>query len=190
MVEYLAAIDDGEVSVAELHVACILARGQKGSHDSRFKVRLHYPLHPELCGDSAQFIQPEAFAAPRVRQRLQCHIEADLIPESKAVRDGPSAAVDMHGLSLHAMLLDAKVEHCRRDVDDPEGRPRKTRHSRATRNGNPNVGRKLRSDVVESKGRDQGVTVSDAQMAAIRIRHHRFHGEWDYTIHPVPSKST
>jgi hypothetical protein len=60
IVEYLAAIDDGEVSVAELHVACILPRGQKVSHDDRFKARLHHPLHAKPLGDSIQFIQPEA----------------------------------------------------------------------------------------------------------------------------------
>lgn len=30
-----------------------------------------------------------------------------------------------------------------------------------------------------------GVTISDAQMARIRLEPHRFHGDWNYTIHPV-----
>lgn len=30
-----------------------------------------------------------------------------------------------------------------------------------------------------------GVTVTDGQMATIRLRRHRFHGDWNYTIHPV-----
>jgi transposase len=34
-----------------------------------------------------------------------------------------------------------------------------------------------------------GVTVSDAHMATIRLTRHRFHGEWNYTIHPVTSKA-
>lgn len=38
IVEHLAAIDDGEVRIAEFHVACILPRVQKGSHDDRFNV--------------------------------------------------------------------------------------------------------------------------------------------------------
>jgi hypothetical protein len=29
-----------------------------------------------------------------------------------------------------------------------------------------------------------GVTVTDTQMATIRLERHRFHGDWNYTIHP------
>jgi len=31
-----------------------------------------------------------------------------------------------------------------------------------------------------------GVTVTDAQMATICLERHRFHGDWNYTIHPAP----
>ena len=37
-----------------------------------------------------------------------------------------------------------------------------------------------------------GVTVTDAQLATVRLERHRFHGDWNYTIHPAkprPSKS-
>ena len=30
----------------------------------------------------------------------------------------------------------------------------------------------------------KGVTVSDAELAAVRIRRAKFHGEWNYTISP------
>jgi transposase len=30
-----------------------------------------------------------------------------------------------------------------------------------------------------------GVTVTDAQLATVRLERHRFHGDWNYTIHPV-----
>jgi hypothetical protein len=30
-----------------------------------------------------------------------------------------------------------------------------------------------------------GVSVSDAQMARIALKPHRFHGDWNYTIHPT-----
>jgi hypothetical protein len=30
-----------------------------------------------------------------------------------------------------------------------------------------------------------GVAVTDAQRATVRLERHRFHGEWNYTIHPV-----
>ena len=30
-----------------------------------------------------------------------------------------------------------------------------------------------------------GVTVTDAEMAHVRLERHRFHGDWNYTIHPV-----
>jgi transposase len=31
-----------------------------------------------------------------------------------------------------------------------------------------------------------GVTVTDAQLATVRLARHRFHGDWNYTIHPQP----
>ena len=34
-----------------------------------------------------------------------------------------------------------------------------------------------------------GVTVTDAQLATVRLERHRFHGDWNYTIHPA-SKTT
>ena len=67
--------------------------------------------------------------------------------QSATVRE----AVDANGLSLDAMLLDSKIEHGWRDVDDSEWRRRKTRHARAARNGNPDLGRKLSSDVMEAE---------------------------------------
>jgi hypothetical protein len=30
-----------------------------------------------------------------------------------------------------------------------------------------------------------GVTVTDAQMATLRLTRHRFHGDWNYTSHPA-----
>lgn len=32
-----------------------------------------------------------------------------------------------------------------------------------------------------------GVTVTDEQMATVRLERHRFHGDWNYTIHPAPT---
>jgi hypothetical protein len=31
------------------------------------------------------------------------------------------------------------------------------------------------------------VTVTEAQMASVRLERHRFHGDWNYAIHPAPS---
>ena len=30
-----------------------------------------------------------------------------------------------------------------------------------------------------------GITVTDAQLATIRLTRHRFHGDWNYTIRPA-----
>ena len=124
IVEYLAAIDDGEASVAELHVACILPRDRKGSHDDGFNVRLHHPLPARLLGDSTQFIQLEAFATPRVRQRFERYVEFDLVPQSEAVRNRASEAADPNLLPLSAILFDAQIEHGRGDGDYSERRCR------------------------------------------------------------------
>jgi len=32
-----------------------------------------------------------------------------------------------------------------------------------------------------------GVKVSDAEMDAINIQRHEFHGDWNYTINPIPN---
>ena len=32
-----------------------------------------------------------------------------------------------------------------------------------------------------------GTEISDAQMAAVPLARHRFHGDWNYTIHPRPA---
>jgi hypothetical protein len=34
-----------------------------------------------------------------------------------------------------------------------------------------------------------GVTVTDAQLASVRLERHRFHGDWNYTIHPAAQDS-
>ena len=34
-----------------------------------------------------------------------------------------------------------------------------------------------------------GTEISDAQMAAVPLARHRFHGDWNYTIHPRPAPS-
>jgi hypothetical protein len=34
-----------------------------------------------------------------------------------------------------------------------------------------------------------GIAVTPAQMATVRLERHRFHGDWNYTIHPDPSKT-
>src|SRR5438445_78858 len=33
-----------------------------------------------------------------------------------------------------------------------------------------------------------GVTVTDAQLATVRLEPHRFHGDWNYTIHPTTTR--
>jgi len=33
-----------------------------------------------------------------------------------------------------------------------------------------------------------GVAVTDAQMATVRLERHRFHGDWNYTIHPTTTR--
>jgi len=33
-----------------------------------------------------------------------------------------------------------------------------------------------------------GVSVTDAQMATVRLQRHPFHGEWNYTIRPTSHK--
>ena len=39
------------------------------------------------------------------------------------------------------------------------------------------------------KGRyPKGEKIADAQMATLNMQSHRFHGDWNYTIHPVSNK--
>jgi Rhodopirellula transposase DDE domain len=50
-------------------------------------------------------------------------------------------------------------------------------------------GLRVRSELDRGRYPD-GVTVSDAQMARVQLDRHRFHGDWNYTIHPVGSTGT
>jgi hypothetical protein len=34
---------------------------------------------------------------------------------------------------------------------------------------------------------EKAITVSDHQLASLNIKPHRFHGEWNYTVHSSPS---
>ena len=36
----------------------------------------------------------------------------------------------------------------------------------------------------------KGIVVSNQQMAALKISHNAFHGEWNYTIHPTGTNAT
>jgi hypothetical protein len=78
-----------------------------------------------------QFIELEALCAPRVRQRFERHVRADLVSESEAVSNRASEAVDANGLTLDAVLLDAKIEYGRGDVHYSKRRRRHTWHTRA-----------------------------------------------------------
>jgi len=35
----------------------------------------------------------------------------------------------------------------------------------------------------------KGIVVSNKQMAALKISHNAFHGEWNYTIHPTETNA-
>ena len=45
-------------------------------------------------------------------------------------------------------------------------------------------GLRVRSEIDRRRYPD-GVPVTDAQMATIRLTRHEFHGDWNYTIHPT-----
>jgi Rhodopirellula transposase DDE domain len=50
------------------------------------------------------------------------------------------------------------------------------------------AGLRVRSEL--DRGRyPAGITITDTQMATVRLERHRFHGDWNYTIHPDPSKA-
>lgn len=118
------------------------------SQDDRFEVGLHHPLNAKLLRSSIQVIQLDAFGAPPLGQRFERNVEANPVPESKAIRNRAGEAVHANCLPLNAMLLDAKVEHGRRDVDCSKRRRREARHTRAAWHSNPDLGRELRAYVV------------------------------------------
>jgi hypothetical protein len=49
------------------------------------------------------------------------------------------------------------------------------------------TGLKVRAKLDENKY-PKGVKVSDAQLAAVNLSRHAFHGEWNYTISPTRQK--
>jgi hypothetical protein len=48
-------------------------------------------------------------------------------------------------------------------------------------------GLRIRSEIDRARYPD-GVTVTDAQMATVRITRHDFHGDWNYTIYPTSTR--
>jgi hypothetical protein len=48
-------------------------------------------------------------------------------------------------------------------------------------------GLRVRSELDRRRYPD-GVAVTDAQMATVRLKRHEFHGEWNYTIYPAPKR--
>jgi len=48
-------------------------------------------------------------------------------------------------------------------------------------------GLRVRSEI-DRRHYPDGVTVTDAQMATIRLKRHEFHGEWNYTIYPTSTR--
>src|SRR3954452_13790236 len=67
--------------------AAACSTGRRASHDNRFEVGLHHPLHAKLLRNSMEFIELETLAAPRFCQRFERNIEADFVAESKTVRN-------------------------------------------------------------------------------------------------------
>jgi Rhodopirellula transposase DDE domain len=49
------------------------------------------------------------------------------------------------------------------------------------------AGLRVRAELDENKY-PKGVKVSDAQLAAVNLSRHAFHGEWNYTISPKSNK--
>jgi hypothetical protein len=45
------------------------------------------------------------------------------------------------------------------------------------------TGLRVRAQIDKGKY-PKGVKVPEEEMAEIRLRRHRFHGDWNYTIHP------
>jgi hypothetical protein len=41
---------------------------------------------------------------------------------------------------------------------------------------------------IDADSYPKGIKVSDAEMDAINIERHTFHGDWNYTIKPVPTQ--
>jgi hypothetical protein len=48
-------------------------------------------------------------------------------------------------------------------------------------------GLRVRS-AIDRRHYPDGVTVTDAQMATVRLTRHEFHGEWNYTIYPASKR--
>jgi hypothetical protein len=48
-------------------------------------------------------------------------------------------------------------------------------------------GLRVRSEI-DRRHYPGGVTVTDAQMATVRLKRHEFHGEWNYTICPASKR--
>jgi hypothetical protein len=90
---------------------------------------LHHPLDAEAFRDSVELVEVEAFAAPALCECLESHVQADCVPEPKAIHDRAGETIDANDLTLDAVLFDSKVEQRWRDVDDLERGSLEPRHA-------------------------------------------------------------
>lgn len=82
------------------------------SDHEHFQIGLHHSLDSEPLRDAVELVEVESLAAPRFRERLEAHVQADGVSEAEAVRDGAGDTIDFQALALDAMLLDPNSRSC------------------------------------------------------------------------------
>ena len=132
------------------------SRRRRLSADSghqHFQVWPHHAIEAKRLRDSIELVQVEASAPPRFDESFHRNVQADLVPESKAVDHRSGDAVNPHHAAFDAMLFDSEIEECWGNPCHADRRVRKRWDACPARNGEPHLARQLRPEVVKEKRR-------------------------------------
>lgn len=119
---------------------------QVGAHDVRDAI--DFRITPES-------IHVDATGAPSLTQRLQRHIDADLIAVFDAIGDGFFQTVDPDGYPIDEMFLHARREYVAGQSDDVQGNLRGSGMPGMLRERHPDLSGGLRGQFVVSECREQ-----------------------------------
>ena len=136
-------------------VRTAINRGSRGSCNQGFEIRLHYALNPAEATVTVNLIHREAAFFPRFSESLERDIQPDLVPIFKQVREGFCDAVHFNWMALDRVNRNAFGKRFPTKPYDPERRIPQSRLAGPSVDREPDTGRELGADLVETQGGEE-----------------------------------
>src|SRR5580692_11519302 len=121
------------------------------SRDERLEVGPHHTLYSADSGVSVHLIHGEAPRPPGLAQRLESHVQTDLVAVLEGIGDGFGDAVHAHCLAFDAVSLDAISQCLSAKAHNTEARIAQRGAAATTVECNPNLMRKLSADLMKAQ---------------------------------------